>query len=361
MNEALFTQAADSTGTLSGALADSPLFGEICDWGLSVIRAVQGTGNPILEAAARILSLVGDPLAYVLYMIVILWCVDERRGTRLGICLLASNGINHAVKQTLRVPRPFTREPGINLIAETGYSMPSGHSQNSAAFWPSLASYVGRRPLRLLLAFLPVIIGMSRVYLGVHYPTDVLAGWILGYSVSAVNVFLFPRAAKSLTGVLSRAFPNGVPTRARRWALILPTAAFVYLVNGFSSGDGSAGGLFLGFTVGAILLDEANRTSGQTSRERATVTVDTPAADERPDARGAFCAASGTLAQKALRAVLGLAGLVLIYVVLKGAFPGPDSAQYGVFRFVRYALIGLWGSWGAPTVFVRLGLSGNGR
>ena len=163
MTEAVITQAAVSTGTLSGSLANSPLFGEICDWGIAAIHVVRGAGNPILETAARALSIVGDPVAYVLYMIVILWCVDERRGTRLGICLLVSNGINHAMKQTLRVPRPFTREPGINLIAETGYSLPSGHSQNSAAFWPSLGAYIGRRPLRLLLAVLPLLIGSEPV------------------------------------------------------------------------------------------------------------------------------------------------------------------------------------------------------
>ena len=353
MNEAIIAPAGDSMGAVAVGLAGSPFFGEICDWGISAIRAAQGAGNPALETIARAFTIIGEPVAYVLYLIVFLWCVDERRGLRLGIGLLVSNGVNAAVKQTLQIPRPFIREPGINLIPETGYSFPSGHSQNSAAFWPVLASFAGRRSLRWAIAALPILIGISRVYLGVHYPTDVLAGWLLGYAVSAVSVLAVPRVSRAF----SDRFPGGITPRARRWALILPTVAAVYLVNEFSSGDGTAGGLLLGFAVGAILLDEANRAAARTEAANG----DAQPGEARPGAGGSFSASSGTLAQKALRAAVGFAGLILIYVVLKRAFPAPGSAQYGLFRFVRYALIGLWGSWGAPMTFVRLGLSGNGR
>lgn len=329
MNEAILTPAGD----LARDVATSPTFQAVCDWGISTIRALQGAGNPALEVLARTLTLIGEPFAYVLYMIVFLWCIDERRGIKLGIGLLVSNGINLAVKQSLRIPRPFVREPGINLIPETGYSLPSGHSQNSAAFWPVIASFTARRPLTWALAALPLLIGMSRIYLGVHYPVDVLAGWLLGYAISAASVLAVPRVSR----LLEAAFPGGLSPRARRWAFLLPTAGAVYLVNTFSGGDSQAGGLLLGFAVGAILLDEANR------------------------AGNGFSAASGTLAQKALRAIIGLAGLVLIYLGLKVLFPGPGNAQHELFRFLRFTLVGFWGSFGAPMAFVKLGLSGTGR
>jgi membrane-associated phospholipid phosphatase len=143
------------------------------EWGLSVIRALQGAGNPAITILARGFTLLGDPIFYLIAIPVILWCVDERRGFKIGMAVFLSNGINVAIKRNLRVPRPFMVDPSVGIIGETGYSTPSGHAQNAAVLWPlALGTWKGKRlgaGLRILLAIaLPLCIGASRVYLGVH-------------------------------------------------------------------------------------------------------------------------------------------------------------------------------------------------
>jgi hypothetical protein len=64
----------------------------------------------------------------------------------------------------------------------------------------------------------------------------------------------------------------------------------------------------------------------------------------------------GSLGQKGLRLLLGLAGAGVIYLGLKALFPGQGSAQYALFRFLRYGLVGAWVAIGAPWVFAKLRL-----
>jgi len=78
------------------------------------------------------------------------------------------------------------------LVQEAGFSFPSGHAQNSTAFFVALVLLVLNNiksvkiklPLVLVCVIIPLIVGWSRLYLGVHYAGDVLSGWVLGASVA---------------------------------------------------------------------------------------------------------------------------------------------------------------------------------
>lgn len=115
-----------------------------------------------------------------------------------AVVALASIG-NSLVKTFVARERPDLLEP---IITEPGYSFPSGHSLLGMAAWGVLAVLVARsrlpRAARLALivglGVLIFLIGLSRVYLGVHYPTDVVAGWTAG----AVIVFLFARLTRGV-------------------------------------------------------------------------------------------------------------------------------------------------------------------
>lgn len=92
-----------------------------------------------------------------------------------------------SLKPMIARPRPDLWRP--RLVAETGFSFPSGHALASAAFYPLLAwaSLRLRRGAFFVLAFgLPLFVGFGRLYLGVHWPSDVLAGWALGAAQAAV-------------------------------------------------------------------------------------------------------------------------------------------------------------------------------
>jgi len=334
------------------------------EWGISVIRAIQEFGGRPLELIAEAFSFVGGPAVYILIIAALYWCVDERKGYAVGLVLFVSNGVNIALKESFRVPRPFSHDPSIKLIDETGWSTPSGHSQNSAAFWPFLvfspkrksagtetaagtalpdgAKRAGLPPVAGVLAAvgLPLLIGLSRIALGVHYPTDVLAGWLAGAAISAAALFAVPAlrrnpAALSLADALARsAARSGKSMRSFRLSF---AAAAALLLNAFSAGDASMGGMIFGFAAGRILLTDTGKSGAR------------------------FSAAEGSFAKKTVRLALGLAGLGCIYVGLKFVFPGEGSRWYSLFRFVRYGLAGTWATWAAPRLFILIGLSRTDR
>lgn len=310
-------------------------------WGLEVIRAFQGIGSPALTAAMRAITLIGEPIAYFAIIPFVYWCVDERRGLLVALTVFASNGINGAIKSALRVPRPFVLDPSVGIIGETGFSTPSAHAQNSAALWPTLllwanpASRARSSAARSAAVALPFLIGISRVYLGVHYPTDVLAGWAIGALFSVTALVVIPafagRARPILETLEDAARKSGRSTRGVK----IGAAALVALVLNAVARDASMGGMFFGFASGAVLL-----------RERT----------ESP-----FRAASGTVAHKAIRLAIGLAGAAAVFVALKKLLPGASSPWGEAGRFVRYAATGAWASFVAPLLFTKIGLARSDR
>lgn len=361
---------------------------EILEWGLRAIRAMQGTQPEWLTRAARAVTSLGDPLAYIPIIAFVYWCVDERRAYRAALTLFISNGLNIAIKGAFRLPRPFILDPSINLVPETGYAFPSGHSQNSAAFWPTLflgtrstVSALGsstgagtpskrqtpanRNPARLvafIAAFaLPLLIGLSRSYLGVHYPTDVLGGWAIGAILAVIATLAFPAMARAfrqseLTAI--RAIRESWASWRERsghssatWPIAL-AATGAFILNAINGEDSSMGGALFGFAAGPAFLAATIRESGK-ARE--------PGETEAVNGKRVFNGSEGTPIKKGARFIAGLLVLALLYFGLKAVLPGEGSSWYRLARFARYALCGFWTSGLAPLAFIKLGLSRSGR
>lgn len=311
-------------------------------WGLTVIRAFQSAGNPAVTVFARLATLLADPGTLIILIPVILWCVDEKRGYRLALLVFVSNAANVALKQNLRVIRPFIRDPSVALAHESTFSTPSGHSQTSAAFYPSfLLGGQSLRAWRFALSLaIPLLVGASRVYLGVHYPTDVLFGWAAGaiFAVSALKgvpalarAIMHTRAYASVRETFD-AYANrtGGGARAIRTIKIIGGAALALFFIAFSKGDTRMGGMLFGFIAGGAFLTECG---------------------------DAYRAAEGSIAKKTLRLAIGFAGLAVIYVGLRIALPGEGSEWYPLCRFARFGLSGFWASCVAPRLFVKLDLA----
>lgn len=338
---------------LAGSAPDA--LSPVLERGLSVIRLFQSIGHaagtavfPPLLFLVNVLSLAGEAGAYALILAVLFWCIDERRGFAAGLALFVSNGINMSLKNAFRVPRPFVADPSVKLADASGFSTPSAHAQNSAAFWPLLLAGAGtvlpgrRRAGRAALAILlPVLIGLSRIYLGVHYPTDVFFGWALGFAVSALALVALPalgrlfERAKDRFPSLGETFDSGTESgvHARRMCGIAGAAVLGFALNAASGGDPSMGGLVFGFGAGYAVL--ANRS---------------PAAPR-------FSARGGTLVQKAGRLALGLGGLLFVLGALGQILPGAESVNGQLYGFARFAFAGFWTTCLAPLLFIRLKLA----
>ena len=154
-----------------------------------MIRGLQSFRGPALDLAMKGLSFLGNEAFFVLLFPFLYWCLDSRLGLRLAVVYFLSGFLNFELKQSLAQPRPAVLSPGINLVEQSGYGLPSGHAQGAVVLWGLLALHAVSRGARRWIwapaTLLMLAIGLSRVYLGVHFPTDVLAGWAIGAAVLA--------------------------------------------------------------------------------------------------------------------------------------------------------------------------------
>jgi undecaprenyl-diphosphatase len=151
--------------------------------------------SPTLTSICKLLSDLGNKYSITVFCLLLVLIPKARRTIALPVC--ATMVISPLLNQGLKAI--FTRErPDIlQLVSESSYSFPSGHAMNNAALYILLIllifKYVRNKPLKYsssaLCLTLMILIGASRVYLGVHYAGDIVGGWLFGCAV-AVAVYL---------------------------------------------------------------------------------------------------------------------------------------------------------------------------
>lgn len=179
--------------------------GALLDMELAVYHVVSRYISPGLTAVLRNITRLGDPVTIVLLCLFLLLAPGLRK--ELGIPVTATVALAAGLNQLLK--RIFQRErPKILwLIEEHGYSFPSGHAMSNSALYIMLALMLvrkihnprGRVLVTLLCGGLAVSIGVSRIYLGVHYVGDVAAGWTLGAAVALTVYMLWNHHSPSET------------------------------------------------------------------------------------------------------------------------------------------------------------------
>jgi membrane-associated phospholipid phosphatase len=130
----------------------------------------------------RAVTNLGGAAAYLALLPLIFWCYDEEKGIRLALAVLASVWINLGLKFLCDQPRPFWPgyDPSVGIITESANGFPSGHAQISLTLWVIVASWNGKPWAYAAAILTSLLVGFSRLYLGVHFPTDLLGGWVLG-------------------------------------------------------------------------------------------------------------------------------------------------------------------------------------
>jgi membrane-associated phospholipid phosphatase len=186
--------AAIATLIFFGWLADEALEGETRHFDEATRNAIHQLASPMLTTIMRGVSFVGSTLALaigttivVIRFVMLKW---TREAKLFAITMIGAGVLNVVLKLAIKRPRPV---PFFNLTAPETYSFPSGHSLTSACFFGALAAMLTARVksprVRVIVwvvcTFMFVLIGFSRIYLGVHHTTDVIAGfaaaliWIL--------------------------------------------------------------------------------------------------------------------------------------------------------------------------------------
>lgn len=152
----------------------------IAEWCMPFLYFLRDIGNPVFDFFFETITHLGEELVFLVISIIFFWCVDKREGYFILLSGLLGTLINQAAKLACRVPRPWHinsdfQPVGNSKIEATGYSFPSGHTQNTATTFGCIAAY-NRRKRWVIIASVAIIVlvSFSRMYLGVHTPLDVV-------------------------------------------------------------------------------------------------------------------------------------------------------------------------------------------
>lgn len=285
-------------------------------WQYDALMWLQKFENPFLNHAAKALSLIGMENFYMFLVPVLFWSINRKLGLRIAYVFVASMYMNTWVKQATKILRPIGI-PGIKstfVSSAAGYAMPSGHAQASMTFWVMIGFWLRRFWLWLLVILLTFGIGASRLYLGLHWPLDVLVGWGVGLLFAFVGWVMGAWWNYRKFGFKTRLF----------FALLFPIV-LLYVHNDATSA--LYGAILLGIGVGAVLEEHWL------------------GSDIDP------------LWWKRLStALIGIAGLIAVQWLVKALANSPLDIPQNVIMMTRGVLIGLWGTLGAPYVFRQSGL-----
>jgi membrane-associated phospholipid phosphatase len=196
------------------------------DWGTEQVQLVQALRNPVFDGLATWLTQLGEAPALLMLALGVL--LFYRGGRSLGFWMVAAflvaSGVNAALKDVLSVPRPDTGEVWTNATHD-GYSTPSAHTMIAASVWMFAAFSWGGGRARYLLMVAPFVVAGTRVYLGAHYPGDVVLGLAFGTAIAAALAVLRVRVGDALRDL----WAGATVVRARATAARLVTATLALL------------------------------------------------------------------------------------------------------------------------------------
>lgn len=253
----------------------------------------------------RSITYLGDEVFYILVLPIAYWCWRKEAAVPLAILLISTLVLNVGLKEYWAIARP---DESIRLTEAAGFSFPSGHAQAPMVLWGYIAWITKSYRWPVLIIFL---IGISRVYLGVHFIQDVFAGWLIGFTTLYIGIQIQKRIESQKIQF------NPIPM-----ALLFGFLGALVPIIFYHELTVKGGGLTAGALSGLYL-------------EKAWVQFEL----------------SSDFWKKAVKAFIGIAGAVLFYIGLKSILPVTD-----LLNWLRFLSIGLWIGLGAPWTFTRLRL-----
>lgn len=287
-------------------MGDNMIFGDIQ---MQITLWFENNHNSFFDFVFTLFTELGDVNFLLFIFMFIYWNVSKKFGLKAAFGMALSFGINTTIKESVRNLRPFYTE-GINkgLAKEvTGYSFPSGHSQNTGTLWSIIMYETKNKWINVIGIIMIIMVPLSRLYLRVHWLQDVVVGVLLGIAIAIIY-------EKYLSEYLFRFFTNSL-------VITFMTPVSFFIVAFVNNSDVAKGfGVLAGTLYGYWFeMKYVGYISG------------------------------GSTKVKAFRFILGAIGLIALQTILKFIF-----SEHVFMDYVRYYILGTYITFIAPYIFNKI-------
>lgn len=296
---------------------------------LDILMYLQSIRNELLTSIFTFFTICTEVPVITVLTGILYWCINKKAGQRTLFALCGSLNINAGVKNFVKMPRPIGTEGLESLRVETAtrYSFPSGHTQTATTFWTSMM-YLFRKAWIYIVGILMILgAGISRLYLGVHWPMDVIVGWVFGIALSILFIKLFDYIDDSKNYYILV-------------GLILIFGICTYFIGGEDLYK--MFGLYTGFALGYMVEDTYINFSTENESRRKNIFAKTPSRNEG-------------LGKKILRFIVGIISLLAVYLLLNymedTLIVGKTEEIINIIKYLKYTFVVFWGMAGAPALF----------
>lgn len=300
---------------------------------MEILLFFQSIRSDILTMLFTTFTICTETMSVILIATILYWCIDKKCGQRLLFALISSITINSIIKNTLKVKRPIGSEglESMRIETATGYSFPSGHTQTATTVWVSIMEYFKNKWIIILGIIMILGAGVSRLYLGVHWPSDVLGGLIIGTIISLAFVKIFDYIDETKSYYIL-------------FIILIVFGVIVYFIQ--EKDLIKYFGMCTGFVLGYIVEDKFINFTTKESNKQVSIFTNKKAKIK--------------LSTKVFRFILGIVTLGLVYVVFKYLevllFQNSKESILIMSAYIRYFLVVFWGMAGVPALFKVFGL-----
>lgn len=260
---------------------------------MNIIQFLQSFQSEGLTSFFKFLTFFGDKEFYIMVLPLFFWLWDKEKAVKLLFILLPSLLLNFWLKEIFQTARPL----GVALIEQGGFAFPSGHAQGSTTLWLMLALLIRQKWMNVFAVIMIILVSLSRLYLGVHYPIDIFGGLLIGVLLVLIyDKYLYDNFKAYLSAKTAMGQAALLTIIILFFTIIYPADDAITILA-----------VLWGFSMILIFFDVLKSTLPQ-----------------------------GIL-WKLIILIVGIVGVLLIWKGLKAILPPIELT-----RFLRYALLGAW-------------------
>lgn len=229
---------------------------------LEFLRFLEGLRNPFFDAFFSVITHLGEETVFIVLGLIFFWCINKKEGYYLLSIGFIGTIVNQFLKLWFRIPRPWVKDKSFTIVESakaeaTGYSFPSGHTQSSVGIFGGLARWHKSVWSRVVCIAVCILVPLSRMYLGVHTPADVL----VSVCIALVLIFgLYPVIHKAADkDWVMRIVLGGMTVLAFLYLLFVLLYKFPADVDGDNLASGTKNAYkMLGCTLGILIAYEVD-------------------------------------------------------------------------------------------------------